>query len=1214
MPPIAQNSSRGKKGQALESVRSSLLIPSSLSPQAGENVSSAAVQDESHNEMLWRPFWLRGAIIGAFCVLFSACTVAISCIASYSNGHDGLNNAQKGLKHLWRFGPTVFITPISILWWRAELQTLRYWPWICLRRAKHGDKPGTNELDYTSLITPNVLITSLKRRDIFVFLVVLISVLLKVQIVLSANIFQLITMEVTEPIQVRALTSFEATNDLSNSSNAIAYFNAKAMQNFDMELPFGVSNECAYQTFELPGPGPSSRGTVESPIEVQVDGLFVDVRCEPLHNYTYQRIYNHVQSYYFSADLKFPSCETLANFDLVQMHGSQLPMPFEEVFSNATNPHLCSSLIQANTQFLYYSGLLTASQHNQSIPELNKLAAAICSSRAYISKVQVVDNGIRPNITRLPGAEEILIPSDPWQMVVELLEAAGRGLGKDIIEEQSILSGKKLNNGNETQYQSDMLQQSMSSFIGTLSPFIANYILRQDTEKDIPGSRIIKVERLQANKGICVAMAVVFGIMALISLWVVFYSKGIANVWYRDPATILGSMLYFLGNRHRDPFIYSSLSKTRRKMKAEWIKAETYSPLVVRKSSRIFFVVYTIALIAGLSATLRISWRSQGLATVTEDKNPLLWSSLPVLAFLIVAMYTTSSDATLRNLAIMSKLNIDFCSADQLDISLLDMIGLKALYHSIRLKIYSVTLSHLLATICLFLTALSTVLFTPTIIPQKTIMEFPQTSWFGTRVLEKSQETNSDTRLNLDSLILTRAFSNFTYPESTYEGLVFPSLDINNPEINWKSGISATARIPAAMLMPTCGRVPRDDYSLVSDTVNTGTDYIYGIRAIEIFNCSDGTETQLINWIDSSSKAWRDKRSYIAGILASLDNPVVKAQNCKKSQNQKPDPMISYQPFRVQTYLWGNFSVGSSNEDGGFEYISLWKCNYTWVEVMAETKLTWTDGHLAINHTDPPKIDRSSTKPWSPPFSVPQFDGNLPEGPSSPSSLGVFSQQHYINELIDRFGDQFKAIVKPYGPIAVEDFDNPDKESEILEALHFNVAMASAQLVNVEQRFNINETSNVAPKEHGELPKVKATILDPDRTRLVQNTAVTIAILIILCIVASVNIWALVSAALRRYYGTRSWLIDMEFKGVAPDDFNSIALTDALLHDSNIKEYLAEDLQLTPANKIYEDLRELSFALGWFGGYGHWEDEAELTIGVLDDEQSPFLGYRQGQK
>jgi hypothetical protein len=557
----------------------------------------------------------------------------------------------------------------------------------------------------------------------------------------------------------------------------------------------------------------------------------------------------------------------------------------------------------------------------------------------------------------------------------------------------------------------------------------------------------------------------------------------------------------------------------------------------------------------------------------------------------------------------MSKLNVDFCSADQLDISLLDMVGLKALYHSLRMKIYAVTLSHLLATICLFLTALSTVLFNPTVVPQETTIELPQTSWFGTRISEKTQETKSDTRLNLDSLILTRSFSNFTYPGLTYEGLVFPSLDISNSEIDWKPGTLATARIPAAMLMPTCGRIPRDDITLVSDTVNTGMDFIYGIRAIEIFNCSDGTESQLTNWIDSSSKTWRDKRSYIAGILASLDNPAVKARNCKNDQN--PDPMISYQPFRVQTYLWGNFSVGSTNEDGGFEYISLWKCNYTWVEVMAESKLTWTDGHLAINHTDPPKFDRSTIKPWSPPFSVPQFDGNLPPNSTfSPSSLTVLTQGMYMDELIDRFNDQFKAITKPYGPIAVEDFDNPDKESEILEALHFNVAMASAQLVNVEQRFSINETSEVAPKEHGELPNVQATVLDPNRTRLVQNPAVTIAILIILSLVASVDIWALVSAVLRRRHGIRSWLIDMESKGVAPDDFNSIALTDALLHDSNIKNYLVEDLQLTPPNKMYEDLRELSFVLGWFGGYGHWEDEAELTIGVLDDEESPFLGYR----
>lgn len=1018
-------------------------------------------------------------------------------------------------------------------------------------------------------------------------------------------------MQVTEPIQVRALSAFEATNDLSNSSNAIAYFNAKALQKFDMELPFGVSTECAYQTFELAGPYPSSRGTIESPIEVQVDRLFVDVKCEPLQDYTYQGIVEYPDRSYFSADLQFRNCETLVNFHLAETYKfDTFPEYFEEISWNDATPHPCSSLIQANTQFVYYAGLLKASQQNQSTAELNSLAAVICSSRAYISKVQISDNGISPNVTKLPGAEETLIPSDPWQMVVRLTEAAGRGELNDIVQELSILSGKTFDNGNETQYQSHIFQQALSSFIRTLRPFIANYILRQDTTTETTGSRTIKVERLQANEGICVAMGAVFGIMALISLWFVFYSKRIVSVWYRDPATILGSMLYFLGNRHSNSFIDTSLLKKRRTMKAEWIKAGTYSPAVVRKSSRICFVIYTIVLIAGLSTTLRISQTSQGLATVTEDTNPLLWSSLPVFAFLVVAMYTTSSDATLRNLAIMSILDVDFCSVDQLDISLLDMIGLKALYHSLRLKIYAVTLSHLLATICLVLTALSTVLFSPTVIPQETAIELSQTSWFGTRISTKTPETKSDTRLNLDSLILTRAFSNFTYPESTYEGLVFPSLDISNPEVDQKPGMLAMASIPAAILVPTCDRVPRDDLILDSVPYQFGLNFKYEIRALRIFNCSDGRENRLTNWIGTSSKTHRDKRSYIAGILESLDNPAVKAGLCSD-----PDPSISYQPFRVQTYLWGNFSIAPDRKDLGFEYVSLWKCNYTWVEVMAETKLTWTDGHFAIDHTDPPKIDVSTAKPWSPPFSVPLFDVNLPEFPTfRPSLLTVFTQGMYVNELIEGFDDQFKAITKPYGPIAVEDFDNPDKESEILEALHFNVAMATAQLVNSEQRFGINETSNMAPKEHGELPQVKATIMNPNRTRLIQNPAVTIAILMILSLVASVNIWALVSAVLRRYHGIHSWLIDMEFKGVAPDDFNSTALMDALLHESNIKSYFPEDLRLTPPSKIYEELRELSFVLGWFGGYGHWEDEAELTIGVLDDEESPFLGYRQGQK
>lgn len=105
MPSTVQSSSKSKKGHTIESIRLGVLSPSTFGPQTGEDA-FPTVRDDSDNEMFWRPFWLRGAIIGTFCILFAVCTVAISCIASYSKRHDGLNDAQKGLKYLWRFGPT----------------------------------------------------------------------------------------------------------------------------------------------------------------------------------------------------------------------------------------------------------------------------------------------------------------------------------------------------------------------------------------------------------------------------------------------------------------------------------------------------------------------------------------------------------------------------------------------------------------------------------------------------------------------------------------------------------------------------------------------------------------------------------------------------------------------------------------------------------------------------------------------------------------------------------------------------------------------------------------------------------------------------------------------------------------------------------------------------------------------------------------------------
>lgn len=87
-----------------------------------------------------------------------------------------------------------------------------------------------------------------------------------------------------------------------------------------------------------------------------------------------------------------------------------------------------------------------------------------------------------------------------------------------------------------------------------------------------------------------------------------------------------------------------------------------------------------------------------------------------------------------------------------------------------------------------------------------------------------------------------------------------------------------------------------------------------------------------------------------------------------------------------------------------------------------------------------------------------------------------------------------------------------------------------------------------------------------------------------------------------------TWIFDMEVKGLAPDGFDSIASTVALLRNSNGSAYLPESARLLSLKELYGQLSDLSFQLSWFQSA---EQGKQYTVGVLGDDEYKFLGNRK---
>lgn len=1105
---------------------------------------------------------------------------------------------------------------------------LRYTPWQILQHEGHT-RSDANDLDYTELLPHSTLCRSLRRKHFLVSVAVATAVLLKLQVVLSSAIFQLVTTESSDPTDVQILSSFNKSYnfdfDLGNA-NDLVYSNSQAMQRFDMDFPFGVANGFAYQTFSMQKKK-TIRADADAPLSVDVDAIFTEGKCQPLEDYSVSNISLVASDDPTTApvgileiDLHFEDCDDSISVNFSAPYPSPVMWSLGNLGDDMRN---CSSLPQQHRQLLYAGLHLDWTLDEAEAVRINYLSAAICSTRSYTTMVQVVDDGIRPNVSVVGGREKRSdVDINPWRLlsslsshVPQLDKSAGSistAVGPVIWHYKQ--QNKYLNASDATLYRSEILVEAFESFSKQFLPFLSHYVLRQDTEGSIEGAMLRPVGRLHANFGVCVTMAVLFATCAFLALFATYDSRKKAVHFYRDPATILGALVHFqsgepgvLTTTMTPAAATAARSDDNEARKATWSRC-TYTPLVLRTSFRAIFVVYLLALIAWLGYSVQRSQQHNGLIFIDDSAYwPLLFQSLPSLAMLLVSLYANAADTNIRSLAILSTISGRPSSAAQLDMSLLDMLGLRALYYSVRYRVPLVTLSQTIAVICAFLPTISSVLLVPQFVPQSSDLMLQQQSHFvDQKVTDDNVDELSDHRETLaDFNVMRNLFDNFTYPPGTYYDLVFPTLDLDDPR--WAPGVSAEVTTPAAKLRPeTCERLSSDDgdFYITKSWLDPNETVPWDPPFNEEFACPNNTRANITSFINLNA-AGHGNDAYIGYAFDSGLNPVAQYVKCSGDSSRR-NISLERPPWVVQTYVWGKFERSSLD----FDHLSVVRCNYSWMDVTAEVALRWSGRGMMIDHSNPPKEDKSSMRPWTPAFNVPIFDDYMVDA-YVPSVEDVFNG---FDTPTTGIWMRFAAILEPYSSTKLADLGDPEKDDQVLESLHSNLGFVVAQLSNIEQRQDFdNHTKTEAADSTGEeLRPVQATLTDARLIRVVQNSRITYALVSVLAVTAIVNIWAIVSQIWSRYVpfeqGRRPWyLLDMEQRGRAPKGFNSIAMTKALIDGSNVPKILPQDAQLIPRRDLHRHLAGKRFSLGWFSKI---ETGANIfTIAVVDDERLVFLGH-----
>jgi hypothetical protein len=108
--------------------------------------------------------------------------------------------------------------------------------------------------------------------------------------------------------------------------------------------------------------------------------------------------------------------------------------------------------------------------------------------------------------------------------------------------------------------------------------------------------------------------------------------------------------------------------------------------------------------------------------------------------------------------------------------------------------------------------------------------------------------------------------------------------------------------------------------------------------------------------------------------------------------------------------------------------------------------------------------------------------------------------------------------------------------------------------------------------------------------------------------------FALSSSGLRHDFLSRTeataawWLLDLEFKGQAPDGFSSISMMKALLQGSNYRSYMPENAAAKPPKEIHRCFAGNRFRMG-----GFWDESrgsSIFIIGVITPNKQDAAGHK----
>ncbi|KAJ6155314.1 hypothetical protein N7470_005880 [Penicillium chermesinum] len=761
------------------------------------------VKPETSNEVhpvTWRPLYLRRSVLCLFIAFFCGLIIALEVLSHVSQSRSGLASSKQSLHYSWTYAPAAIFLSITTIWTRAEFQAKQFMQPVALWRA-------------------------LKHKDFIVAAGVGCTLLLRLAIIFSTSLFTLKEMAVSQSnVSVQLNDYFEGNNATFNGPGMQPVNLLSAILFENLSYPEGTTASATYQTFSAPNL-PS-----DSNITVPVNGMQTDLVCEEaeLSITTWQRVsqsfanFNSYQSVEPQVVNEFRSSScTISNYSIATTQVSAQPyenIPYVGEFVNTTCDY--SNESRYLVYLVEFHEKTPENEDGSSDMVLDRSSQLICHGN--YSRIDMLAHGSAAgnSTARLEriGSESSTFPevsaTDISLWIDQYMDHSLQDSDYRVVQDYNAFYAKNGPYGNQTNL-NDPSKSALTSraYYKAVGAQLLHEALAKQHTSLTTGSAIVGENRVVMTNvslrviEVCLALV----ILQVIAIIILDPRRGVPPY---DPNRVstIGAILLAsprvrqllagtggISQKTLDTYLAGSKYVARQTEAGISIevtndgqldlaprpshdeakeKNEAWTPFPNFISRMIGFIVILLIIVV-LEVLLHFSDVNDGLGDVTDvTYKHYLWTTIPAIVMTLIGLFIGSLTANIRTVAPYAQLQQKSGAKfeQSLGLNFLDALDLTNLVRSIRTNHWAVLAGTLAASGTFFLNIVTSGLFSAIAVPRTIEVNATQKTVFGTIGAYQADTAYQLLGSTYGEVIAEYIIQdNLTYPQWTYDGLVFPS-------------------------------------------------------------------------------------------------------------------------------------------------------------------------------------------------------------------------------------------------------------------------------------------------------------------------------------------------------------------------------------------------------------------------------------------------------